>query len=51
MAWTVILVDEVTEWYFDLVRREPETAKLVETAIDLLATNGPALGRPLVDTI
>jgi hypothetical protein len=51
MAWTVILVDEVTDWYFDLVRHEPETAELVETAIDLLATAGPALGRPLVDTI
>jgi hypothetical protein len=51
MAWTVILVDEVTDWYFDLVRHELETAELVETAIDLLATDGPALGRPLVDTI
>jgi hypothetical protein len=51
MAWTVLLVDEVIDWYFDLVRREPETAELVETAIDLLATDGPALGRPLVDTI
>ena len=51
MAWTVILVDEVTEWYFDLVRRELETAELVEIAIDLLAADGPTLGRPLVDTI
>lgn len=33
------------------MRHEPETAELVETAIDLLTTDGPALGRPLVDTI
>jgi hypothetical protein len=51
MAWTVILVDEVTDRNFDLVRREPETAELVETAIDLLAADGPTLRRPPVDTI
>lgn len=51
MPWTVILVDEVTDWYFDLVEQDPETAGLVEAAIDLLAEDGPALGRPLVDTI
>jgi hypothetical protein len=51
MAWTVVLVNEVAAWYLDLIDREPDTAELVEGAIDLLAAKGPALGRPLVDTI
>ena len=51
MAWTVILVDEVTNWYLDLVSKEPATAELVAAAIDLLEADGPALGRPLVDSI
>jgi len=51
MAWTVILVDEVTEWYLNLADHDRETAKLVAAAIDLLEAEGPALGRPLVDSI
>ena len=51
MSWTVILVGEVADWYLELVGRDPETAELVEAAIDLLAEEGPALGRPLVDSI
>jgi hypothetical protein len=51
MVWTVILVDEVADWYLDLEEREPETAKMVAAAIDLLETDGPALGRPMVDSI
>jgi hypothetical protein len=47
MAWTVILLDEVTDWYLDLIEREPRTAGLVEAAIDMLAAKGPRLGRPL----
>jgi len=51
MAWTVILVDEVTNWYLDLVSKEPATAELVAAAIDLLEADGPTLGRPLVDSV
>jgi hypothetical protein len=51
MAWTVILVDEVADWYLGLEEREPETAKMVAAAIDLIETDGPALGRPMVDSI
>lgn len=36
MAWTVILVDEVTDWYFDLVDHEPETAESIAVAINAL---------------
>ena len=51
MAWTVILIDEVTNWYLDLANDEPTTAELVAAAIDLLEVDAPALGRPLVDSI
>ena len=44
-------MDEVTNWYFDLVDHDPETANLLAAAIDLLEAKGPALGRPLVDSI
>jgi hypothetical protein len=48
MAWAVILVDEVADWYLGLER---ETVTLVEAAIDLLADQGPGLGRPMADRI
>ncbi len=51
MPWTVVLVDEVADWYLDLVQNDLATAEQVETAIDFLADEGPALGRPIVDTI
>jgi hypothetical protein len=35
----------------ELVEEDPETADLVEEAIDMLAATGPTLGRPLVDRI
>lgn len=46
-----MLVDEVREWYLTLVDEDPETAEQVTAAIDLLEERGPALGRPLVDTV
>ena len=48
VAWDVILLSEVTDWYESL---DDETADLVTAAIDLLAEVGPTLGRPLVDTL
>lgn len=51
MAWEVILLEEVCDWYENLVSNAPATAELVTAAIDLLATHGPLLGRPLVDTL
>jgi hypothetical protein len=51
MAWSVILVAEVADWYLRLVADEPATAELVAAAIDLLEADGPALGRSLVDSV
>ncbi len=38
-------------WYLDLVSRDPDTADLIEDAIDQLRVEGPTAGRPLVDRI
>jgi hypothetical protein len=51
VSWTVILVQEVDDWFIELTVNSPETAELVAAAIDLLAETGPTLGRPLVDRI
>lgn len=48
MPWEVILLSEVREWYQQL---DDGTANLVTAAVDLLASAGPTLGRPLVDTL
>ena len=51
MVWEVLLHDDVSAWFLYLADHEPETAALVEAAIDKLADDGPTLGRPLVDRI
>ena len=48
MAWTVILLHEVATWFEGL---DLATAEAVAAALDLLEERGPALGRPLVDTL
>ncbi len=50
-VWEVSLHAEVEAWFLDLCRTDPASADLVAEAIDLLAEQGPALGRPLVDRI
>jgi hypothetical protein len=47
-GWEIILEPEVSSWILDL---PDETYDRVEAAIDMLAEDGPGLGRPLVDTI
>ena len=51
MAWTVILLAEVVDWYETRALRDPESAELVEAAINLLGVHGPSLGRPAVDRL
>ncbi|MCL2582210.1 MAG: type II toxin-antitoxin system RelE/ParE family toxin [Streptosporangiales bacterium] len=50
-AWEVNLHEDVEAWYLSICEHDPETADLIEQAIDQLAAEGPALGRPLVDRI
>jgi hypothetical protein len=47
-VWEVVLLDEVDEWFLAL---DGPTAELVTAAIDLLAAEGPTLGRPVVDRV
>jgi hypothetical protein len=46
--WVVYVVDEVREWIATL---DEAMQQRIAAAIDLLAAQGPALGRPLVDTV
>ncbi|TMR08803.1 addiction module toxin RelE [Nonomuraea turkmeniaca] len=48
MAWEINKTDELWEWFQGLDRASQ--LRVIE-AIDLLAETGPALGRPLVDTL
>ncbi|WP_019629754.1 type II toxin-antitoxin system RelE/ParE family toxin [Actinomadura atramentaria] len=51
MSWDVVLLEPVEAWFLDLAVTDPRTAALIEQAVDRLATVGPTLGRPLVDTL
>jgi hypothetical protein len=50
-VWEVSLHPEVEAWFLELCRVDPVSADLVAEAIDVLADEGPALGRPLVDRL
>jgi hypothetical protein len=43
VAWNVVLVDEVDDWFMDLVHNDPKTAELVAAAVDQLEADGPTL--------
>lgn len=47
-TWEINLTAQVEDWYLNL---DPDEAKHVEVAIDMLAATGPTLGRPFVDQI
>src|SRR5260370_17376254 len=49
--WDIYQTDEVATWLRELQESDPKTADLVDDAIYTLSRSGPALGRPLVDTI
>lgn len=50
-SWTVNLTEEVEDWLLELAKNDPDSADQVAAAIDLLEAEGPALGRPLVDSV
>src|SRR5271165_4445007 len=49
--WDIYQTDEVAAWLRELQDSDPKTADLVDDAIYTMSRSGPALGRPLVDTI
>jgi hypothetical protein len=51
VAWTVVVVEPVRSWLHSLRRSDRGTLVLISQAIDALVEEGPALGRPLVDTV
>jgi hypothetical protein len=50
-VWEILMTDEVEQFLDTLYASDRETHKLVNQAILVLERNGPAEGRPLVDTI
>ncbi|GAD83565.1 hypothetical protein NCAST_20_01330 [Nocardia asteroides NBRC 15531] len=51
VTWEIVLHPEVESWFLAICGTDPETGDLIERAIDHLASEGPSLGRPLVDRI
>jgi hypothetical protein len=49
--WEVSIHRDVLPWLTAIFRDRPELGDPIEDAIDQLAEQGPALGRPLVDRI
>jgi hypothetical protein len=49
--WEVSLTEEVEDWLLGLSKDDPDSANQVAAAIDVLAAEGPTLGRPLVDRV
>ena len=49
--WDIYQTDEAATWLRELQDSDPKAADLVDDAIYALSRSGPALGRPLVDTI
>jgi hypothetical protein len=50
-TWEVLLTQEVRDWLAGLVKEDAESARLVRASIRVLTSDGPGLGRPLVDTV
>ena len=50
-VWDIYLTNEVAAWLEQLQSSDPKTAALADDAIYALSYSGPALGRPLADTI
>jgi len=51
MPWKVMVVEPARSWLHRLRASDRGTLKQISAAIDILAEEGPALGRPLVDTV
>ena len=45
------MVGEVRQWLHELRRTDPGTSRQISDALDLLAAEGPTLGRPIVDRV
>lgn len=51
MEWEILMTSQVAGFLDDLYEADRDTHRLVNQAILVLEHNGPAEGRPLVDTV
>ncbi len=51
MEWEILLTAQVEGFLDELYESDPVSHRLVNQAILVLERNGPAEGRPLVDTV
>jgi hypothetical protein len=51
VGWEILVVEPARGWLHELRRSDRSTLREISNAIDVLATEGPSLGRPLVDGI
>ncbi len=51
MEWEILMTTQVQSFLDDLYEADPVSHQLVNQAILVLERNGPAEGRPLVDTV
>lgn len=51
MTWEVIVVEPALSWLHDLRKNDRSTLIQISQAITALQREGPALGRPLVDSV
>jgi hypothetical protein len=51
MAWSIVVVEPALSWLHRLRQSDRRTLISISQAIEALSIGGPALGRPLVDTI
>lgn len=51
MEWEILLTEGVEEFLETLYETDQDSHRLVNQAILVLERNGPAEGRPLVDTV
>ncbi|MCM4082070.1 type II toxin-antitoxin system RelE/ParE family toxin [Paractinoplanes hotanensis] len=49
--WSIKTTSDVRAWLRALRQDDPDVYRSVNVAIDMLAEIGPALGRPMVDTL
>lgn len=51
MGWSIVVVEPALSWLHSLRGTDRDTLRQISKAITALQEEGPALGRPLVDTI
>lgn len=48
MTWEILFTDQFEEWWEQL---SPDQQQALDSRVEMLEEHGPALGRPVVDTI